>query len=142
MNSFKQSVENKSNDELLKMVYEFDQWNVEMLKAIEDELSKRQILPDDIIERRKSAIEMDETNLLAGKDASLIGLFIGWLLAFGTLGIFIGHHYCYSKTYSKFTNKKYFTYNESSRKKAAYLFYTSIFLTIVAIFYKISTLYN
>jgi hypothetical protein len=45
MNDFRETVQNKLNDELLKMVYGFDEWSPEMLKAVEDELSKRNIYP-------------------------------------------------------------------------------------------------
>lgn len=48
MNNFTESVQSKSNDELLQMVYEFDEWNSEMLKAVELELDQRKILPDDL----------------------------------------------------------------------------------------------
>ena len=45
MNNFTETVQNKSNEELLKMVYQFEEWSPEMLEAVEDELLKRKNLP-------------------------------------------------------------------------------------------------
>ena len=137
MNDFKETVQNKSNDELLKMVYGFDEWSPEMLKAVEDELSKRNILPNDITTRKQQLIENEEGQLVKGKQASPFGQIVGWLTVFGLFGILIGYHYAFSKARSKYTDKKYFKYNEASRKNGSYLFYTSICLSAIAIFYKI-----
>lgn len=142
MNTFKENVENKQDAELMKMVYEFDQWSPEMLLAIEQELSKRNILPNDINTQKEQLAEIEATNLSNGKEASLLGQIIGWLTVFGLLGIFIGHHYCFSKVRSKYSDKQYFTYDEASRKNGSYLFYSSIILSILGILFKITTAYN
>jgi hypothetical protein len=137
MNDFRETVQHKSNDELLKMVYGFDEWSPEMLKAVEDELSQRNILPDDINTRKQQLIEIEEAQLVKGKQASPFGQIVGWLTIFGLFGILIGYHYAFSKARSKYTGKEYFKYNETSRKNGSYLFYTSICLSGIAIFYKI-----
>ena len=137
MNNFSEIVETKSEDELLKMVYEFDEWSPEMLEAVQKELSKRNILPTDINIKRQKLSDIEEAELIDGKQASLLGEIVGWLTVFGLLGIFIGYNYSYSKVKSKYTGKQFFKYNESSRKNGSYLFYTSIILSTLGIIYKI-----
>ena len=76
-NDLTNTVQLKPNDELLKMVYEFDEWSPEMLLTIETELNKRNILPNDISMRKQQAtIEEDEV-LSNGKPASLGGQIFG-----------------------------------------------------------------
>lgn len=139
MNNFRETVQNKSNDELLKMVYEFEEWSPEMLTTIEEELSKRNILPNDINIRKQQLIELEEEQLVKGKQASLFGQIIGWITVFGFFGILIGYQYAFSKTRSKYTSKEYYTYNDASRKNGSYLFYISICLFAITIFYKMIT---
>ena len=137
MTQFQEVVENKSNDELLKIVYQFDEWSPELLEAVEHELATRNILPTDISIRKQQTTEIEAEQLLKGKEASIIGQIVGWIAVFGFLGIFIGYHYPFSKVRSKYTNTQYFSYNEDSRKMGSYLFYSSICLSVIALFYKI-----
>ena len=141
INNFQETVKNKSNDELLKIVYQFDQWSPEMLEAVEHELARRNILPTDISIRKQQSAEIEEEQLTKGKEPGLIGQIIGWLGVFGFLGIFIGYHYAFSKVRSKYTDTQYFRYNETARKNGSYLFYISMCLSVIAIFYKIMTAY-
>lgn len=131
------TVKSKPNDELLKMVYEFETWSPEMLQAVEKELATRSILPDDVNDRRQVLIDQEKIELENGKEASLFGLAIGWLTVFGLLGIGIGYNYAFSKTRSKYTETVYFEYSENSRKNGTYLFYTSLILSSIAVIYKL-----
>ena len=70
--TIKDIAQNKSDHELLKMVYEIDEWSPEMLTAVEMELSKRNILPNDIGQRKQQLIEVEETNLAGGWKAFFI----------------------------------------------------------------------
>lgn len=142
MHSFNEILENKSNDELLRMVYEYEKWSPEMLASIEAELAKRNILPNDIKSRKEELIELEDTNLSTGKSASTIGLVIGWLTAFGLLGIFIAYHYSFSKVSNKYSGKQYFRYDESLRKNGSYLFYTSIILSTLGLLYRLFKEYS
>ena len=76
-NQFTETLQLKSNDELLKMVYEFDEWSPEMLTAVETELGERKILPDDISIRKQQAINEEHELLSKGTAASLGGQVFG-----------------------------------------------------------------
>ncbi len=138
---FKETVKLKSNDELLQMVYEFDEWNPQMLIAVETELSERKLLPDDIAIRKQQAIIEEDEFLSKGKEASLGGQIIGWVLVLGLIGLYIGYNYAYAKVRSKYTGKRYFEYDEPSREVGSYIFYTSIVAFVLGFMYVIVT-YN
>lgn len=142
MDNFTEIVQNKTNNELLKMVYEFDEWSPDMLLSIEQELGKRNILPDDIKSRKQKLIEIEDVQLSTGKEASIIGLVIGWVTAFGLLGIFIGYYYSFSKIGNKYTGRQYFRYDENSRRNGSWLFYTSIVLSTLGLLYKVLRRYS
>jgi hypothetical protein len=139
MNSFNATAQQKSNEELLKMVYEFDEWNPEMLQAVEDELSKRNILPTDITTRKNKLIEAERKQLLEGKPAGPFGQIIGWLTIFGFLGIAIGYNYAFTKVRSRYTNLEYYEYNEAARKNGRFLFFASITLSVLFTIFKVVT---
>ena len=138
---FKETVHLKSNDELLKMVYEFDEWSPEMLLTVEAELSERKLLPEDIGARKQQAITEEEELLRKGKEASLGGQIFGWVFVLGLIGLYIGYNYAYAKVRSKYTGKKYFEYDEASREVGSYIFYTSIVAFVLGFMYVIVT-YN
>jgi len=137
MIDFTEAVQGKSSDELLKMVYQFDQWSPSMLSTVESELLNRGILPTDIEQRKQKLIDAEAKILSKGKDASLTGQIIGWLTVFGLIGMMLGYNYAYSKVKSKYSEKSYFKYNEVSRKNGSYLFYTSLILSALTIFFYI-----
>ena len=140
VNKFQPIVKEKSNEELLTMVYQFDQWDTEMLKAIEGELQNRQILPHDIQVRKQELIDEEFKELSKGKEASCAGQLFGWLGVLGLLGLIIGYNYAYSKSTSKYTGEEYYKYDESSRENGSYIFYTSLTVLILYFLYKIITL--
>jgi hypothetical protein len=141
MNDFTSVVQDKTDDELLKMVYAFDEWSEEMLQAVETELAKRNLLPADVAEKRQERIVNEDIQLQHGKDGNGFGMVIGWICVLGLVGLFLGYHYAFSKTRSKYTGKLYFKYDAVTRKNGSYIFYASITVFVLAMFYKIATLY-
>lgn len=135
-NNLAASVNYYSDEELLKMVYEFYEWDEDMLGAVQNELRLRSILPDDIIHKKNSAVTKEDTLLSAGKEANFSQQFLGWIGIIGILGIIIGYELYFSKTKSRFTDKEYFKYNEDSRESGRYMFYISLALVITFLFYK------
>ncbi|MBC7510700.1 MAG: hypothetical protein H7320_18430 [Ferruginibacter sp.] len=60
-----------------------------------------------------------------GKQPRLQDKFFGWLGVPGFIGLIIGYNYAFSKTKSKYTGKRYYTYDEPSRDNGTFI---SIFL--------------
>jgi len=139
-NNFDPIVKEKPNAELLKMVYQFDQWDAKMLAAVEKELQQRNMLPNDIAERKAKLVEEEEARLSQGKPATIGGQIFGWLGVFGVFGLIIGYNYAFSKVRSSYTGKKYYRYNKDARDNGNYIFYTCLAALIIAVFYKIVTL--
>ncbi|MBS1509289.1 MAG: hypothetical protein JST86_00495 [Bacteroidetes bacterium] len=138
MNTFSEAVKQKSNPELLTMVYQFDEWSPEMLDAVQAELTERCILPGDIAQRKQESIAEEEQVLNEGKEASITGIVLGWLGIFGLLGMFIGYNYAFSKVRSIYTGKQYYKYNAESRKTGSQIFYTALVLFIMFLFYQVA----
>lgn len=141
MNDFTTVVQQKTDEELLKMVYEFDSWNSDMLVAVETELTQRNILPDDVAAKSQERITDEAAALEQGKDGNGAGIVIGWICVLGIIGLFLGYNYAFSKTRSKYTGKVYYKYDAHTRKNGAYIFYTSIAIFVLAMLYKIVTMY-
>ncbi len=139
-NQFTETLQLKSDVELLQMVYEFDEWSPEMLTAVETELDERGILPDDISIKKQQAIKEEDELLSKGTAASLGGQVFGWVFVLGLIGLYIGYNYAYSKVRSKYTGKKYFEYDEPSREVGSYIFYTGIVAFILGFMYVVVTL--
>lgn len=136
-NRFQQIVSEKSNEELLEMVYQFADWDAAMLEAVETELMSRNILPGDIANRKQELIEAEDAVLSKGKEASLAGQIFGWIGILGILGLIIGYHYTFTKVRSKYTQKVYYKYDADSRDNGSYIFYVALLVFIGSIVYTI-----
>ena len=137
MNSFTEIAKVKSTNELVEIIYAIDEWDPKMIKACENELSLRNQLPADYETKKREIIDQGEAILAQGKQASMTGLIFGWLFILGLIGLYIGYHYSYSKVISKHTGRKYFEYNQESRKNGEYILYASIFGIILCLIYYI-----
>lgn len=136
-NTYLATVEHKTDEELLTMVYQFDEWNPDMLEAVEKELLRREMLPDDIATRKQEIIDSEAFYLEQGRPASLAGQIFGWLGVLGFIGLIIGYNYAFAKSKSKYTGKKYFKYDEASRENGNYIFYISLSVFIIYFLYKL-----
>jgi hypothetical protein len=119
------------------MVYQFNEWSIEMLHKVEEELNYRNILPLDLRQKKQEAIDLEHEELSEGKEASIAGILLGFLTCLGLLGLLIGYNYAYSKARSKYTNKKYFKYNLDARTTGKYMIGIAITIFIIASFYRI-----
>ncbi|MCY7293022.1 MAG: hypothetical protein LH615_12655 [Ferruginibacter sp.] len=137
-NNFSDIVVHHSDEELLSMVYQFTQWDAEMLVAVEDELKQRNILPEDILIKKNTLIQKKDEFWSEGKEATFPQQFLGWIGVFGILGLIIGNHLAFAKTISKYTGKEYFKYDEASRESGRYMYYISLTIIIAFFLYKIA----
>lgn len=137
-NDFSDLVVQYSSEELLIMVYQFEQWDDEMMAAVQNELAARNLLPDDVSERRSRVIEREDNILSEGKEATFAQQFLGWIGVLGILGIIIGYELAFAKVKSKYTGKEYFKYDESSRESGRYMYYISLTVIIGFFVYKIA----
>lgn len=134
-NRFQASVSEKSNEELLTMVYQFAEWDPKMLEAVETELQNRNILPADISARKQELVKEEDEELSKGEPASLAGQIFGWILVLGFIGLIIGYTYAFSKTRSKYTQKQYFKYEPDARENGKYIFYASLAAITLEVLY-------
>ena len=129
-----------TDDELIKIVYQFYEWDEDFLFAVQNELIFRGKLPEDIISKKNIEIKKEDALLSEGKEASFSQQFLGWIGIAGVLGIIIGYELHFSKTKSHFTEQEYFKYNEDSRESGRYMFYLSLAFVVCFIFYKVAIL--
>jgi hypothetical protein len=137
-NNYQDIVAGYKDEELLIMVYQFDQWDTEMLIAVENELNERNILPDNLQLKKNTLIQNEHEFLLIGKEATFSQQFLGWIGIVGILGIIIGYELYFSKTKSRYTDTEYFKYNVESRESGRFMFYISMAFIGCFLFYKIS----
>jgi hypothetical protein len=141
-NRFQSIIQQKSSDELLEMVYQFTEWDPEMLDGVETELQKRNLLPTDITSRKQKLIADEDQALSNGLQASLTGQIVGWLGVLGLIGLIIGYNYTFSKVRSKYTKKVYYKYDKDSRDNGSYIFYVSLTIFILSVLYTVFKLFG
>ena len=130
----KNSIKNKSDQDLEKMLFEMDLWNPEVLLEVESELKKRNRFPEDYTERLNILIEAEDKELSHGQPASLMGQIVACVTVFGLAGIYFGWSYNNSKVNSKYTGKEYYKYNLKTREFGKYIFVISLLIAIYGIF--------
>jgi uncharacterized membrane protein len=74
-------------------------------------------------------------DLLVTYEASAGGQIMGWTGVPGLIGLIIGYNFAYATTRSKYTQKKYFTYDEDSRENGKYIFQTALAVLIMSVVY-------
>ncbi len=126
------------SEELLTMVYQFEQWDDEMMVAVQNELAARNLLPDDVSEKRHRVIEKEDEILSEGKEATFAQQFLGWIGVLGILGLIIGYELAFAKTTSTLTGKEYFKYDDQSRESGRYMYYITLAVIIGFFLYKIA----
>ncbi len=136
-NIYPEIVKQKSDEELLTMVYHDRQWEQDILIEAEAELQRRNILPEEIRLRKAALIEREDALLSEGRESEWAGRVLGWVGIFGLLGIIIGYHHTFAKVNSKYTGKEYFKYNDESRENGRYTFYVALILHSLFIFNKL-----
>jgi hypothetical protein len=122
---------------LLTMVYQFDRWDTETLRAVEAELEYRNILPIDIALIKNELIYKEDKILSIGKEATFPQQFLGWIGIVGFLGLIIGYNLAFAKNISKYTGKEYFKYDDETRENGRYMYYISLTIIIVFALYKL-----
>ena len=136
ISDFEAQVIEKSDEELLIMVYAYDAWSEGMHNAVQKELQKRSLLPSDVQKRRDELIQNEKDEMGNGRKASTLGMLTGCLTVFGLLGIYIGYQYAFSKVHSKYTDEVFYVYDEPSRRNGTTLFYVSILLSLGGLAYR------
>ncbi len=136
INDFTEIIKQYSNEDLLQMVYQFEQWDSEMLAAVEAELMVKNIFPEDISIVKMALIEKEDRILSEGKEATFSQQFLGWIGVFGILGLIIGYELAFAKTKGKYTGKEYLKYDEASRENGRYMYYISITIITAFCLYK------
>ena len=126
-----------SDDELLKMVFRPDPLDPSLHRAAEEELKRRNTLPEDFEDRRKKIIDDEDEVLSDGRPASFPQEFFGWLGILGVLGIIIGYNLYFGKSVSQYTGKEYPRYDEMSRESGRYMFYVSLATHTLFILFKV-----
>jgi hypothetical protein len=137
-NDFAQQAAQFSDKQLLRIVYEFAEWDEEMQTAVQHELSMRNLLPDDVAARKAQVIERDDAILSEGKAATFPQMFLGWIGILGLLGLIIGYQLAFAKVTSVYTGKEYFKYDDDSRENGKFMFYITITLAGLWILYKLT----
>jgi hypothetical protein len=143
MDNYYQNIVTQQSDEaLLTMVYQFDQWDTDMLQAVEIELQNRNILPTDIASRKNELIYKEDKLLSIGKEATFPQQFLGWIGIVGFLGLIIGYNLAFAKNISKYTGKAYFKYDDETRENGRYMYYISLSIIIVFTLYKLMNFFE
>lgn len=132
---FLETISSYSDADLFAIINSPGTYDEKAVIASENELEKRNLLPEEFIIRRNNLIFDEDERLSEGKPASSLQNFFGWLGIVAVLGIVIGYTLYYGKTKSIFTGKEYHTYNEESRENGRYMFYFSLILHAVFILY-------
>jgi hypothetical protein len=136
-NYYQDIVSQESNETLLTIVYQFDQWDADMLQAVEIELQNRNILQADISSKKEILIYKEDKILSIGREATFPQQFFGWVGIVGFLGLIIGYDLAFAKNISKYTGKVYFKYNDETRENGRYMYYISLTIIIVFALYKL-----
>jgi hypothetical protein len=139
---FRKQAAIKTNEELLSIYGNADDYQEEFIDAVISELGKRNLTIDGINQEREKikqekALEIDSA-IETGQQGSSTNMTIGFISAClgGLIGIYAGYHYSKShKINSK--GEKCYTYNESTRRQGSLMMIIGIFVFIIVLAWKL-----
>ena len=139
MNSnFQEQVTAKSNEELLGIYKNSEDYQEEFLKSVSEELIKRNINTEKIDLHNEHRRKFETEQLEKGKEGEPTYIILGFISAFlgGLIGIIMGYTYNQSKQRTN-SGKTYYTYNGNTRKKGALMMMAGFFVLVLSILWKL-----
>ncbi len=134
-NSFEEQVSSKSDEELLAVYANAEDFQAEYIHIVKLELKKRGLSVNDVDDLKlQKAIEID-ASIETGRKGNSTYITIGFISACigGFIGIYAGYHYSKSHQLNS-KGEKCYTYNEQTRKQGTLMLILgiSIFLGTIA----------
>jgi hypothetical protein len=136
--SFEEQIAKKTDSELTDIYIEYFKYQKEFVDLVEEELRKRSLPIDSIIELRKRNEKIIDETLTQGEQGSPVWITIGFFLSLlgGILAIFLGYSYAYSKKKNS-NGESFYVYNESTRKYGRIMFILGLFMLVLGLFFNI-----
>lgn len=136
--SFEEQIAKKTDSELTDIYIEYFKYQKEFVDLVEEELRKRNLPIDSIIELRKKNEKIIDETLTQGEQGSPVWITIGFFLSLlgGILAIFLGYSYAYSKKKNS-NGESFYVYNESTRKYGRIMFILGLFMLVLGLFFNI-----
>jgi hypothetical protein len=140
--SFEEQIQSKTNEELVVIYTNADQYQSAFVDLAEAELRNRGIALDSLDRIREEKVNAEVAAMDNGKQGNLIYLILISIsaLAGGLIAIIGGYIYAFSKQTAP-TGERYFVYNEQTRLWGQIIFYVGIVVFLLGLLFSSNRLY-
>lgn len=137
--NFQEQVELKSNDELLKIYTDYDQYQDDYIDIVSKELDKRKVDFSNLKLRRQHKEAFIAEQLEKGKPGDPIFIALGFVFALfgGLIGIVAGYVYCKSRN-KELGDGRHYYYDLKTRNLGTGMMILGISVLVISILYKIT----
>ena len=136
---FEKQVQSKSNEELLKIYHDFDEYQDHYLQLVMEELDKRGVDFSDLKLRKhhKETFMLEQSE--KGRPGDLVFIVLGFVSALfgGLLGIIAGYVYSQSKN-KEWGDGSFYYYDLKTRNLGIGMMALGIFVLVVGFVYKVT----
>ena len=135
--NFHNQVQSKSNEELLNIYADYDQYQDNYLEIVSDELEKRGVDFSSLKLRRQHKEAFIAEQLEKGKHGDPVFITLGFIVALlgGLLGIFARYFYCQSKN-KELGDGTHYYYDLKTRNLGTGMMILGISILIISLLYK------
>lgn len=134
MSNFEKIIKEKTDNELIDIYINSQDYQPEFLAIVTVELESRKIPINPISHIKQQKEMLDEQNLELGRSGSQFWLIFGFIAALlgGLWGIGSGYNYAYSKHRSS-SGKEFYVFNESTRKYGRWMLIVGILVLTLSL---------
>ena len=135
--NFQNEIENKSDDELLKIYRDFDQYQEEYIEIVAKELDRRGVDFSNLKLQRQHKEAFIAEQLEKGKPGDPVYITLGFIFAFfgGLIGIIAGYVYCRSKN-KELGDGTHYYYDLKTRNLGTGMMLLGISVLVISLLYK------
>lgn len=137
--NFQEQIGNKSNDELLKIYSDYDQYQDEYIEIVSKELDKRNVDFSNLKLRRLHKEAFIAEQLEKGKPGDPVFITLGFVSALfgGLIGIISGYVYCKSRN-KELGDGSHYYYDLKTRNLGTGMMILGISVLVISILYTIT----
>ena len=137
--NFQDQVSAKTDEELLNIFANSDEYQETFVTIVEQELIRRNINFENARHQKEQKIKLIQEQYRKGRQGDQVYIFLSFLSAFlgGLLGIVAGYVYSQSKHCDN-AGVKYYVYNEKTRELGRIMMVIGTFVLLVTLIWKLS----
>jgi len=137
--NFQEDIVTKTNQDLIEIYVNADNYQPEFVNQVYEELTKRGVSLEQYIAEKEAKSHASNLLLEQGRKGNEVYLILGFISAFlgGIIGIIVGYTFSQSKLYGP-SGERFYTFDKQTRDKGRIMMTIGVFVFLIIMTWKFS----